>query len=155
MNWRAETQAVHSPGPGEALGLIQCPCDHGSACPMTRLPLLLFSMAGSYQTLGEGQSTTSPPSRPRLSFMHTVSLSATGEYGAASRILQVFRCLTNLDTVARGRTVECCSPFSSMPCHPLSPSGRVVAGLTWGCGFHNSSCPYSPVHHNTVLSVLW
>lgn len=133
---------MHSPGPGEALGLIQCHCDCGSACPMTKLPLLLFSTVGSYQTWREWQSTTSPPSRPQLSFMHTVCLSATGEYGAASRTPQVSQCLTNLDTVARGRTVECCSPFSSMPCHPLSPSGRVVAGLTWGCDFHNSSRPY-------------
>lgn len=107
VNWRAETRAAHSQDPGEVLGLIQCPCDRGSACPSTRLPLLLFSTLGSHQTWeGRRQGEEDnllllPLSKIQLSLMHTVSLSLTGKYGVASQTPQVFQSLTNLDMVAR------------------------------------------------------
>lgn len=145
INRRPETQATHSPGPGEVLGLMQCPCDHHSACPITRLPLLLFFTVSSHQTWGEGQPTTSPPLQTPWSFMHTESLSSSP---------QVSQYLTNLDTVARRRTVGFCSPFPSLPSDSVSPSDCVAAGLMWSCDFRNSSCPHTPQSTTTLFGLF-
>lgn len=73
INWRAETQATHSPGPGEVLGLIQCPCDRGSACPITRLPCY-SSPQWPLIRPGRGRGgklLPLPLSRSQLCFMHS------------------------------------------------------------------------------------
>lgn len=97
VNWRAEIWAAHSPGPGEVLGLIQCPCDHGSACPIPRLPLLLHCELPSDRGEGVRQDNLPPlpVSKIQLSFMHSVSLTSTGKYGVASWTPQVSQYLTN------------------------------------------------------------